>query len=93
MYGRCYYIYDAGEIIVSSTRTIVIFLLIMWAMILLAGAIAVYIIGSISISGYGNIDGPATAALKILGATALIITWIFALGKVKQLVFKKQIFS
>ena len=28
----------------------------MWAMILLAGVIVIYVIGSISVTGYGNID-------------------------------------
>ena len=76
----------------SSIRAIIIFLFIMWAMILLAGVIVIYVIGSISVTGYGNIDALATVTLKGLGATALIIAWIFVLGKVKQLVFKKQIF-
>ena len=76
----------------SSMRAIIIFLFIMWAMILLAGVIVIYVIGSISVTGYGNIDALATVTLKGLGATALIIAWIFVLGKVKQLVFKKQIF-
>ena len=92
MHGRCYCIYDAGDTTMSSIRAIIIFLFIMWAMILLAGVIVIYVIGSISVTGYGNIDALATVTLKGLGATALIIAWIFVLGKVKQLVFKKQIF-
>ena len=61
----------------SSIRAIIIFLFIMWAMILLAGVIVIYVIGSISVTGYGNIDALATVTLKGLGATALIIAWIF----------------
>ena len=57
----------------SSIRAIIIFLFIMWAMILLAGVIVIYVIGSISVTGYGNIDALATVTLKGLGATALII--------------------
>ena len=77
----------------NSMRAIIVFLFVMWVMILLAGVAVIYVIGSISVTGYGNIDGLATVALKGLGAIALIIAWIFVLGKVKQLVFKKQIFQ
>ena len=77
----------------NSMRAIIVFLFVMWVMILLAGVVVIYAIGSISVTGYGNIDGIATVTLKGLGATALIIAWIFVLGKVKQLVFKKQIFQ
>ena len=56
----------------SSIRAIIIFLFIMWAMILLAGVIVIYVIGSISVTGYGNIDALATVTLKGLGATAHI---------------------
>ena len=93
MHGRCYCIYDAGETTMNSMRAIIVFLFVMWVMILLAGVAVIYVIGSISVTGYGNIDGLATVALKGLGAIALIIAWIFVLGKVKQLVFKKQIFQ
>ena len=92
MHGRCYCIYDAGEITMNSMRAIIVFLFVMWVMILLAGVVVIYVIGSISVTGYGNIDVIATVILKGLGAIALIIGWIFVLGKVKQLVFKKQIF-
>ena len=76
----------------NSMRAIIVFLFVMWVMILLAGVVVIYVIGSISVTGYGNIDVIATVILKGLGAIALIIGWIFVLGKVKQLVFKKQIF-
>ena len=65
----------------NSMRAIITFLLIMWVMILLAGVAVIYVIGSISVTGYGDIDGLATVALKGLGAIALIIAWIFVLGK------------
>ena len=56
----------------SSIRAIIIFLFIMWAMILLAGVIVIYVIGSISVTGYGNIDALATD-----GRNSMIIAWIF----------------
>ena len=52
----------------NSMRAIITFLLIMWVMILLAGVAVIYVIGSISVTGYGDIDGLATVALKGLGA-------------------------
>ena len=39
----------------NSMRAIITFLLIMWVMILLAGVAVIYVIGSISVIGYGDI--------------------------------------
>jgi len=65
------------------------FLFLMWVLIILGGAIAVIILGPISISGYGDFDPLLNSILKGTIAIGLSIAWILILTKIKNLIFRK----
>ena len=65
------------------------FLFLMWVLIILGGAIAVIILGPISISGYGDFDPLLNSILKGIIAIGLSIAWILILTKIKNLIFRK----
>ena len=65
------------------------FLFLMWVLIIIGGAIAVVILGPISISGFGEFDPLLNSVVKGIIAIGLSITWILILTKMKNLIFRK----
>jgi hypothetical protein len=65
------------------------FLFLMWVLIIIGGAIAVVILGPISISGYGEFDPLINSIVKGIIAIGLSIAWILILTKMKNLIFRK----
>ncbi len=65
------------------------FLFLMWVLIIIGGAIAVVILGPISISGFGEFDPLINSIVKGIIAIALSIVWILILTKMKNLIFRK----
>ncbi len=65
------------------------FMVLMWAMIIIGGGIAVVILGPISITGYGELDPTLTSVFKGGVAVLMVILWIYILSKIKGLIFKK----
>ena len=68
-----------------------VFLFAMWILILLGGAIAVVVLGPISISGFGSFDLLVTSAVKAVTAIVLAAVWILILSKIKNWIFRKEI--
>lgn len=68
-----------------------VFLFVMWVLILLGGAIAVVVLGPISISGFGSFDLLITSAVKAVTAIVLAVIWILILSKIKNWIFRKEI--
>ena len=68
-----------------------VFLFVMWILILLGGAIAVVVLGPISISGFGSFDLLITSAVKAVTAIVLAAVWILILSKIKNWIFRKEI--
>ncbi len=65
------------------------FLFLMWILILIGGAIAVIILGPISITGYGEYDSMLNSIVKGIVAIVLSILWILILNKMKNFIFQK----
>ena len=65
------------------------FLFLMWVLIIIGGAIAVIILGPISISGFGEFDPLINSIVKGIIAIGLSIAWILILTKMKNLIFRK----
>ena len=65
------------------------FLFLMWVLIIIGGAIAVVILGPISISGFGEFDPLINSIVKGIIAIGLSIVWILILTKMKNLIFRK----
>ena len=65
------------------------FLFLMWVLIIIGGAIAVVILGPISISGFGEFDPLINSIFKGIIAIGLSIAWILILTKMKNLIFRK----
>ncbi|MDH3676915.1 MAG: hypothetical protein OEQ12_01275 [Nitrosopumilus sp.] len=65
------------------------FLFLMWVLVIIGGAIAVTILGPISISGFGEIDPLINSIVKGIIAIGLSIVWVLILAKLKNLVFRK----
>jgi len=65
------------------------FLFLMWVLIIIGGAIAVVILGPISISGFGEFDPLINSIVKAIIAIGLSIAWILILTKMKNLIFGK----
>jgi len=65
------------------------FLFLMWVLIIIGGAIAVVILGPISISGFGESDPLINSIFKGTIAIGLSIAWILILTKMKNLIFRK----
>ncbi len=66
------------------------FLFGLCVLIILGGAIAVIVLGPISISGYGDFDYILTSGLKAGVSISLVFLWIIILSKMKNLVFRKK---
>lgn len=64
------------------------FLLVMWVLILLGGAVAILVLDFISVSGYGEFDSILTNAARIVIAITLIVVWVFILSKLKNVILK-----
>ena len=60
---------------------------------LMGGAVAVVVLGQLSVSGYGNLDPLLTSAAKAATAVALIAAWVFALSRVKNWMFRRALRS
>jgi len=67
------------------------FLFSMWLLMLIGGGIAVIILGPISITGFGELNGMISSGIKGLIAIVLVVLWILTLSKVKNKIFQKQI--
>ena len=65
-----------------------VFVLVVWVLILLGGAVAVLALESLSISGYGVLDNAIAYVARGIMAILLIILWILALSKIKSLIFR-----
>ena len=65
------------------------FLFLMWILILIGGAIAVIILGPISISGFGEYDSMLNSIVKGIVAIVMSILWILILNKMKNFIFQK----
>jgi hypothetical protein len=66
------------------------FLFGLWGLMILGGAIAVIVLGPISISGYGDFDYILTSGLKSGVAIILVIVWVIILQKISNLIFRKK---
>ena len=66
-----------------------VFMFLMWVLIIIGGAIAVIILGPISISGFGEFDPLVNSLVKGIIAIGLSIAWILILTKMKNLIFRK----
>ncbi len=66
------------------------FLFSMWILMLIGGGIAVVILGPISITGFGELNGIISSGIKGLVAIFLVVLWILTLSKLKNKVFQKQ---
>lgn len=69
------------------------FIFAMWILLIVGGGILVALLGPISISGFGDFDSLITSGIKAIVAIILVIIWIFALSKIKNWIFHKQIKS
>jgi len=67
------------------------FLFSMWLLMLIGGGIAVIVLGPISITGFGELNGMISSGIKGLIAIVLVVLWIFILSKLKNKIFQKQI--
>jgi len=70
---------------------IFVFIFIMWIMIIAGGGILLSIIAPISIHGFGKYDEFFDSGIKAVIAILLVVTWIFIISKIKNLIFQKQI--
>lgn len=69
------------------------FLFAMWILILMGGGFVVTVLGPISITGYGDLNGLLSSAIKGIIAISLVVVWIFILLKIKNWIFRKEIKS
>ena len=69
------------------------FVFTMWILILLGGGVLVLFIGPTSFQVIYDIEPILNSGLKVLIALILIFIWIFALTKIKNWIFKRQIKS
>ena len=65
-------------------------LLVMWAMIIGGGGIAVTILGPFTIPGF---EGFVTSAVKAIVAIVMVAVWILILSKIKNRIFRREIGS
>ena len=66
------------------------FLAAMCALMLAGGAIAVIVLGSFAVSGYGELDHALTSAARGAIAVALVAAWVLALVRIKDWIFYKK---
>tara|TARA_B100000470_G_C19568402_1_gene292310 strand:+ start:258 stop:488 length:231 start_codon:yes stop_codon:yes gene_type:complete len=67
------------------------FVFAMWVLILVGGGVLVLFIGPTSFEVVYDIEPILNSGLKVLIALILIFIWIFALTKIKNWIFKRQI--
>ena len=67
------------------------FVFAMWVLILVGGGGLVLFIGPTSFEVVYDIEPILNSGLKVLIALILIFIWIFALTKIKNWIFKRQI--
>lgn len=70
---------------------IYVFIFIMWAMIVAGGGILFAVIGPLKIDGYGKYSELLDSGVKALIAMLLVVIWIFAMSKIKNWIFQKQV--
>ena len=73
--------------------SIFVFIFAMWILLLIGGGILVAILGPVSVSGFGDLDSIISSGIKAIIAIILVIVWVFALSKIKNWIFQKQIKS
>jgi len=73
--------------------SIFVFVFAMWVLILVGGGVLVLFIGPTSFEVVYDIEPILNSGLKVLIALILIFIWIFALTKIKNWIFKRQIKS
>ena len=71
--------------------SIFVFVFAMWVLILVGGGVLVLFIGPTSFEVVYDIEPILNSGLKVLIALILIFIWIFALTKIKNWIFKRQI--
>jgi len=69
------------------------FLFAMWILIIVGGGILVVILGTLSITGYGDFNLILTSGIKAIIAIILVVVWILILSKLKNWIFRKAIKS
>ena len=69
------------------------FIFVMWILMLIGGGLMVLVIGPFSLGSIGGIDPIILSGIKVGLALVLIFIWVFALTKIKNLVFKSQVKS
>ena len=69
------------------------FIFTMWILMLIGGGLMVFIIGPLSLGSIGGVDPIILSGIKVWLALVLIFIWVFALTKIKNLVFKSQVKS
>ena len=72
-------------------KGIFLFVFVMWVLIIMGGGLLISIIAPWTISGYGKFDSILDSGIKALIAMILVVAWIFALSKIKNWIFYKQI--
>jgi hypothetical protein len=66
------------------------FLFLMWILIIIGGAIAVTVLGPISITGFGEFSPWINSIVKAVIAIGLSIVWVLILTKMKNFIFRKS---
>lgn len=74
-------------------RVLYAFLACMWILMLGGGGIAVTVLGPISISGFGDLDGAVTSGAKAGVALTLIVAWVLVLSRMKNRIFSRRLYS
>ena len=88
--GILIYNYGIFNGCVSLKAGIYGFLFAMWILILIGGGIVVTLLGSITITGYGDMNWFIASVIKAGIAILLVVIWIIVLTKMKNWIFKKE---
>lgn len=75
-------------------ETIFLFIFVMWALIIAGGGLLIVFTSQISIDGYvtlGFLQLYYASIVKAIIAIILVAVWIYALSKIKNWMFNKQI--
>ena len=70
-----------------------LFVLAMWLLIFLGGALIVTVLGPFSFGGFVGIDPILNSGIKVAIALSLVSVWILILSSIKNWMFKKQLKS
>lgn len=70
---------------------IYLYIVIMWALIVVGGGVLVMILGPLSITGFGVYSELLDSGVKAVAAILLVILWIFIISKIKNWIFHRQI--